>query len=158
MYFLRLCSTASIIIAALVHAEEQIPLNSEKQEWKVGQVVKTTSGRLQGHSSLTFPSISEYLGIPYAQAPLKSLRFAAPKAYKAENDGALFIADKFVMFPSSLFFEVLSLQTQTEEANFSCSHREFYRNGLREVLSNDWVRLVIALRVCLIFRMRSNRS
>lgn len=93
MYFFRLSSIASIAVSILVYAQEQ--------DWKVGQVVKTSSGDIQGHASSSTLSVSEYLGIPYAIPPTGPLRFAAPQAYKAEHNATLFIADKYVKIPSS---------------------------------------------------------
>jgi cholinesterase len=55
------------------------------QGFKVGQVVKTTSGDVTGKPSEWLPGVSEYLGIPYAQPPVRDLRWAAPVAYKAPS-------------------------------------------------------------------------
>ncbi|KAJ5604443.1 alpha/beta-hydrolase [Penicillium lagena] len=48
---------------------------------RAGQPVRTTSGLVFGHSSSWQPNVSEYLGIPYAQPPIKQLRFEAPRPY-----------------------------------------------------------------------------
>lgn len=45
----------------------------------VGSSVNTTSGQITGHPSNQYPGVQEYLGIPFAQPPLGSLRFAPPK-------------------------------------------------------------------------------
>ena len=53
--------------------------------------VNTTSGIVIGHSSTNRTSVLEYLGIPYAQPPVLSLRFEPPvtftstAAYNASN-------------------------------------------------------------------------
>ncbi|KAH8653152.1 Alpha/Beta hydrolase protein [Tricladium varicosporioides] len=53
----------------------------KQTNFKVGQVVKTTSGPVVGHASTKYPEVSEYLGIPFAQPPVGDLRFAAPVKY-----------------------------------------------------------------------------
>lgn len=72
--------------SALVYAQEK--------EWTVGQTVSTSSGDIEGHASSLIPTVSEYLGIPYAKAPTGKLRFAAPEAY--DGKGKQFVARKFV--------------------------------------------------------------
>ncbi|KAH7346723.1 Alpha/Beta hydrolase protein [Rhexocercosporidium sp. MPI-PUGE-AT-0058] len=47
-------------------------------DFTVGQTVQTSSGPVTGHASSKFPEVSEYLGIPFGQAPVGDLRFAAP--------------------------------------------------------------------------------
>ncbi|KAH7419339.1 Alpha/Beta hydrolase protein [Cadophora sp. MPI-SDFR-AT-0126] len=46
--------------------------------WTVGQTVQTESGPVNGHAAKNNSQVSEYLGIPYGQAPVGDLRFAAP--------------------------------------------------------------------------------
>ncbi|EME77645.1 uncharacterized protein MYCFIDRAFT_108978, partial [Pseudocercospora fijiensis CIRAD86] len=41
--------------------------------------VSTTSGRMHGKIGDTYPSVRQFLGIPYAQPPLGDLRWAAPE-------------------------------------------------------------------------------
>lgn len=53
-------------------------LSVSAQGFTVGQAVSTTSGLVQGHGAAILPDVSEYLGIPFAQAPVGNLRFAAP--------------------------------------------------------------------------------
>ena len=50
----------------------------QNARWKVGQVVQTSSGAVQGHASRNFSHVSEYLGVPYAQPPVGNLRFQPP--------------------------------------------------------------------------------
>lgn len=47
----------------------------------VGKQVNTTSGLVTGHPASGYPSLSEYLGIPFAEAPVGGLRFAPPNPY-----------------------------------------------------------------------------
>ncbi|KAK2764831.1 carboxylesterase [Colletotrichum kahawae] len=55
--------------------------------WSIGQTVSTTSGRVLGHAAQDVPNVSEYLGIPYAAAPVGARRFQPPAPY----NGSLFI-------------------------------------------------------------------
>lgn len=58
--------------------------------------VFTTSGIVYGHSAPNASNVTEYLGIPYAQPPVGSLRFADPQAYSNRSriiDGSAFAAD-----------------------------------------------------------------
>lgn len=55
------------------------------QQWSIGQLVKTTSGEIKGHPSSWKPTVSEYLGIPYAQPPVGNLRWAAPKPFSSNK-------------------------------------------------------------------------
>lgn len=65
-------------------------------QWRVGQAVWTTSGTVIGHPAPNAAQVSEYLGIPFARAPVGSLRFAAPQPYR--NGDSTFIAANFVSF------------------------------------------------------------
>jgi hypothetical protein len=47
----------------------------------VGQAVVTTSGTVKGHPAENVSEVSEYLGIPYAQPPVGSLRWQPPVNY-----------------------------------------------------------------------------
>lgn len=62
-------------------------------KWKVGQTVHTTSGSVHGHAASTATEVSEYLGIPYAEPPVKKLRFLPPVRYhgKGKIDGSRFV-------------------------------------------------------------------
>jgi hypothetical protein len=53
-------------------------LEVRQGNWTVGQTVQTNSGPVSGHPATNQSSVSEYLGIPYAQPPIGDLRFAAP--------------------------------------------------------------------------------
>jgi cholinesterase len=62
-------------------------------DWTVGQIVDTTSGRVQGHASSTRPEVSEYLGIPFAKPPVGDLRWAAPETFEGSGtlDGTIMV-------------------------------------------------------------------
>lgn len=53
--------------------------------WRVGQIVQTTSGLVKGHAAGDANEVSEYLGIPYAQPPVGDLRFQPPVAYNSTS-------------------------------------------------------------------------
>lgn len=61
--------------------------------FKVGQIVKSSSGHAIGHAATDHPKVSEYLGIPYAQPPVGDLRFAAPVKYVGSSilNGSAFV-------------------------------------------------------------------
>jgi hypothetical protein len=61
---------------------------------QVGEPVKTTIGQVIGHASSWQPTVSEYLGIPFAAPPVGPLRWRAPQPYK--GDGKSITAAKFV--------------------------------------------------------------
>jgi hypothetical protein len=67
-----------------------------RQSWRIGQTVSTSSGTVTGHHAPWPPSsgVSEYLGIPFGQNPVGSLRFAAPQRY--EGQGKPVSGDKWV--------------------------------------------------------------
>jgi hypothetical protein len=66
MFIIEVVLTSLLAISALVTA---VPAN-----WKIGDTVETTSGPVQGHASDWQPSVSEYLGIPFAVPPVGNLR------------------------------------------------------------------------------------
>jgi Carboxylesterase family len=59
----------------------------------IGQTVETSSGPVAGHAATNYPEVSEYLGIPFAQAPVGNLRFAAPVKYEGLSrlNGSAFV-------------------------------------------------------------------
>jgi carboxylesterase type B len=62
--------------------------------WQIGDTVETTSGPVKGHASEWKPTVSEYLGIPYAVPPVGNLRWKKAQPYKGV--GKTILADKFV--------------------------------------------------------------
>ncbi|KAJ7605188.1 carboxylesterase [Roridomyces roridus] len=58
--------------------------------------VTTSSGDIFGHPASKSPSVIEYLGIPYAQAPVGELRFAPPVGFATTE---IFKATDFVPIP-----------------------------------------------------------
>lgn len=67
---LCISSQVSLAVPILSHREPPPPY-----------LVKTTSGNYIGHPSKSSPDVIEYFGIQYAQAPIDSLRFAAPEPF-----------------------------------------------------------------------------
>ena len=70
-------------------------VKGKPNHWTIGQVVHTTSGSVKGHGAPLSPSVSEYLGIRYAQPATGKLRFAAPAAYKSSGK---IPGDKYVRY------------------------------------------------------------
>ena len=58
---------------------------ADKPAAQVGVTVQTTSGPVAGHPALNKTAVSEYLGIPYAQPPVRDLRFAPPQTYSSSK-------------------------------------------------------------------------
>ena len=81
------------IVFALAIVTSAKVLNN--QDWRIGQEVQTSSGRVKGHAAKRpgFSEVSEYLGIRYAEPQIGELRFAAPKAFRSNDT---FNAEKFV--------------------------------------------------------------
>jgi Carboxylesterase family len=75
------------------YAAAVLYLASATTAWKVGEVVKTSSGEILGHAASRNHDVSEYLGIPYAVPPVGPLRFMPPREFKGK---ALVKADRFV--------------------------------------------------------------
>jgi hypothetical protein len=59
--------------------------SSKQDDCIIGEVVETSSGPVIGHAAPDYPEVSEYLGIPFAQAPVGNLRFAAPVKYAGSS-------------------------------------------------------------------------
>lgn len=62
--------------------------------WTIGQIVKTTSGPVQGHAAINKTEVSVYLGIPYALPPVGDLRWAPPEKFlgSAQLNGSSFVS------------------------------------------------------------------
>lgn len=76
-----------------------LPLVTAGAPSGVGATVLTDSGPVVGHAAKNRANVSEYLGIPYAQPPLASLRFAAPRRYLSN---ATFNAAAYVGQPAAI--------------------------------------------------------
>lgn len=59
------------------------------------KVQTSTGGTIIGHGASNKTSVTEFLGIRYAEAPVGELRFAAPKKYVAPA-GTVFEASEWV--------------------------------------------------------------
>jgi hypothetical protein len=59
-------------------------LASPTENWIVGQEVLTTSGKVKGSPATRkgYQQVSQYVGIPFAEAPVGPLRWAAPKPFR----------------------------------------------------------------------------
>lgn len=53
-----------------------------------GPTITITNGTLQGARCST-TNVNSFLGIPYAQAPIDTLRFAPPQSYNQTYSGTL---------------------------------------------------------------------
>ncbi|KAK0101374.1 hypothetical protein ONS95_006549 [Cadophora gregata] len=73
MGFAFACALAALVLTT-------IATPSTNPNWQIGQKVQTSSGIVEGHAADKTPSVSEYLGIPYAKPPVGDLRWAAPEA------------------------------------------------------------------------------
>ena len=85
-----------IILTAVVYtwASSIEGLLERQSNWTVGQTVQTSSGPVSGHPAANDSQVSEYLGIPYGQAPIGDLRFAAPVKFigNASLNGTSFVS------------------------------------------------------------------
>lgn len=84
--------------------------------YKVGTAVNTTSGLVVGHAASNATQVSEYLGIPFAQAPIGNLRFAPPVAYSGNRsiEASNFGADCPSIVSSVPYFFDLQLRSLLE--------------------------------------------
>ena len=48
--------------------------------------VQTANGPITGHPAVNRSNVAEFLGIPYAQPPIGSLRFAPPEPYNSSEE------------------------------------------------------------------------
>jgi cholinesterase len=64
--------------------------------WKIGQQVNTSSGKVIGGRASTGSEVSGYFGIPYAKPPVGDLRFAPPERFSRNS---IIDAKSFVFHP-----------------------------------------------------------
>ena len=81
-----------LLLAAAAAASLFDPVLAGKQQ---SARVQTTSGTLIGHQASNRSTVTEFLGIRYAEAPVGELRFAAPKRFVAAK-GTVFEASEWV--------------------------------------------------------------
>lgn len=79
--------TLTFAIAALLCSAVASPVQPKVQT--------STGGTIIGHGASNKTSVTEFLGIRYAEAPIGELRFAAPKKYVAPS-GSVFEASEWV--------------------------------------------------------------
>ena len=77
-----------VLLPAWCHCQGQQPKSGDNivTPWVVGRRVETTSGTIIGHAASKRRNVSEYLGIPYAEAPIGNLRFSAPRPYYGKKN------------------------------------------------------------------------
>lgn len=70
----------------------------KRDNFIVGQIVQTSSGSVVGHAATAHSEVSEYLGIPFGQAPIGDLRFTAPVKYTGSSiiNGSAFVSFKLI--------------------------------------------------------------
>jgi hypothetical protein len=68
MRIIRVAFGASLVVAAVPHVEPN--------------GVPTSSGEIIGHPASSRPAVMEFLGIPFARAPIGELRFAPPVGFE----------------------------------------------------------------------------
>jgi hypothetical protein len=61
--------------------------------------VKTSNGLVVGHRASNRTHVFEYIGIPFAQPPVDSLRFAPPEKYQCSANSRVLLAAKYVGLP-----------------------------------------------------------
>lgn len=94
----------TIQVIALASLQTQTSASSQPEpdskwwfprNWDVGQIVHTTSGPVIGHPAPNATTVSEYLGIPYAKAPVGNLRFGKPEPFRGRKviNGSAFVSD-----------------------------------------------------------------
>jgi cholinesterase len=59
--------------------------------------VKTQTGVVQGHNAVNRSDVFEFLGLPYAKAPLGDLRFAPPEKATSQDQTPILVADTWVL-------------------------------------------------------------
>ncbi|KAI8259101.1 Cholinesterase [Colletotrichum sp. SAR 10_98] len=88
---MRAQTTISNVLRAVVIVSGLTTATPLLRRWTVGQTVNTTGGLVNGHAAPDVDQVSEYLGIPYAEPPVGSLRFQPPVKFtgtKAINGSA----------------------------------------------------------------------
>lgn len=74
-----------ICLALLIYVSRASNLRAIEIREEVGGSINTSSGAVNGHAASNATSVSEYLGIPYAQPPIGELRFAPPQRYNGSS-------------------------------------------------------------------------
>jgi cholinesterase len=91
---MKLSALVLLTAAVCAWASSIEGLLERQSNWTVGQTVQTSSGPVSGHPATNDSQVSEYLGIPYGQAPIGDLRFAAPVKFigNASVNGTSFVS------------------------------------------------------------------
>lgn len=91
--YLPVLSVAILSLFSLIHGLPSLRTTGDDQ----GLIIETTSGEIHGFINSTAPDVRQFLGIPYAEPPLESLRFAPPQS--KSNNGSV---DATVFPPSCM--------------------------------------------------------
>lgn len=81
----RMPSFKAFLIYCIPIATLAAPAAAADKNWRVGQIVQTSSGPVKGHAAKDADQVSEYLGIPYAQPPIDDLRFQPSVRYNGTD-------------------------------------------------------------------------
>jgi len=84
------------LIVSLQFADCVVAIISKRD---VGAQVQTSSGLVSGHAASNATTVSEYLGIPFAQPPVGELGFAPPVKLQADPN-AIVNGTDFVHIPT----------------------------------------------------------
>jgi hypothetical protein len=97
-------SILSTLLTAASVAATGLHVQQRQSTWTVGQTVQTSSGPVEGHPANNDSSVSEYLGIRYAEAPIGNLRFAPPVAFNGTTwiNGTTFVSPPLAFADQSL--------------------------------------------------------
>jgi hypothetical protein len=91
---MKLSALVLLTAAVCAWASSIEGLLERQSNWTVGQTVQTSSGPVSGHPATNDSQVSQYLGIPYGQAPIGDLRFASPVKFigNASLNGTSFVS------------------------------------------------------------------
>lgn len=67
------------------------------------QYVHTQNGVVKGHNAVNRSTVFEYLGLPYAKAPVGNLRFAPPQESECQDPAVIYDAATWVIKPMADF-------------------------------------------------------
>ncbi|KAF4627904.1 hypothetical protein G7Y89_g10245 [Cudoniella acicularis] len=77
--------TSKTLISSLLALLSSIANASPAPKASKNLIVETTSGKITGFISHSYPDVTQFLSIPYAKCPTSDLRFAPPKRFASNN-------------------------------------------------------------------------